>query len=67
MPDLNTLLDQHVTLVYESVDRVFLNGYVAKLQEPDQLAWFLGQHRGESLPRYELLGKMTHDFVAAIE
>ena len=67
MPDLNTLLDQHVTLAYESVDRVFLNGYVAKLQEPDQLAWFLGQHRGEELPRYELLGKMTRDFVAAVE
>ncbi len=67
MPDLNTLLDQHVTLAYESVDRVFLNGYVAKLQEPDQLAWFLGQHRGQDLPRYELLGKITSEFVAAIE
>ena len=67
MPDINTLLDQHVTLVYESVDRVFLNGYVAKLQEADQLAWFLCQHRGEEIPRYELLGKMTREFVAAIE
>lgn len=38
MPDLKTLLDQHVTLVYESLYRVFLNGYVARLQEPDQLA-----------------------------
>jgi hypothetical protein len=67
VPDLNTLLDQHVTLAYESVDRVFLNGYVAKLQEPDQLTWFLGQHRGQDLPRYELLGKITSEFVAAIE
>jgi hypothetical protein len=67
VPDINTLLDQHVTLAYESVDRVFLNGYVAKLQEPDQLAWFLGQHRGEAIPRYELLGQMTRDFVAAVE
>jgi len=67
VPDLNTLLDQHVTLVYESVDRIFLNGYVAKLQEPDQLAWFLCQHRGEEIPRYELLGKMTREFVSAIE
>jgi hypothetical protein len=67
VPDLNTLLDQHVTLAYESVDRIFLNAYVAKLQEPDQLAWFLCQHRGEEIPRYELLGKMTREFVAAIE
>lgn len=28
----------------EMVDRIFLNGYVAKLQEPDQLFWFLCQH-----------------------
>ncbi len=67
MPDLNTLLDDHVTLKYEFVDRIFLNGYVAKLQEPDQLAWFLCQHRGQEIPRYELLGKITSEFVAAIE
>jgi hypothetical protein len=67
MPDLNTLLDQHVVLKYESVDRIFLNGYVARLQDPDQLRWFLGQHQGEEVPRYELLGKRTHEFVAAIE
>jgi hypothetical protein len=67
VPNLNTLLDDHVLLAYESVDRIFLNGYVAKLQEPDQLAWFLGQHRGEELPRYELLGKITAEFVAAVE
>ncbi len=34
MPDLNTLLDQHVTLAYESVDRIFLNGYVAASKMP---------------------------------
>jgi hypothetical protein len=67
VPDLNTLLDDHVQLAYESVDRNFLNGNVAKLQEPDQLAWFLGQHQGEELPRNELLGRMTREFAAAIE
>lgn len=40
---------------------------MAKLQEPDQLFWFLCQHRGEDIPRYEHLGKMTRDFVAAVE
>lgn len=67
MPNLNTLLDDHILLKYESVDRIFLNGYVAKLQEPDQLSWFLCQHRGQEIPRYELLGQMTRDFVAAVE
>jgi len=33
MPNVNTLLDEHVVLKYECVDRLFLNGYVAKLRE----------------------------------
>lgn len=67
MPNVNTLLGQQVVLKYEMPDRIFLNGYVAKLQEPDQLHWFLCQHRGQEIPRYELLGRMTHEFVAATE
>jgi hypothetical protein len=39
MPNVNTLLRDHVTLKCEMVDRIFLNGYVAKLQESDQLFW----------------------------
>ncbi len=67
MPNVNTLLDEHVVLKYEFADRIFLNGYVSRLQEPDDLAWFLCQHRGEEIPRYEVLGEMTRAFVAAIE
>ena len=67
VPNVNTLLRDHVTLKCEMVDRIFLNGYVAKLQEPDQLFWFLCQQRGEEIPRYELLGKMTRDFVTAVD
>lgn len=57
MPNVNTLLDEHVVLKCEFVDRIFLNGYVARLQEPHDLAWFLCQHRGEEIPRYEVLGR----------
>jgi hypothetical protein len=32
-----------------------------------QLAWFLGQHRGDELPRCERLGQITADVVSAIE
>jgi hypothetical protein len=58
VPGLDTLLDEHVLLDYESVDRIFFDSYVAKLQDPCQVDWFLGRDRGEELPRYELLGKM---------
>ncbi|MHB1527333.1 MAG: hypothetical protein ACYCZN_13845 [Candidatus Dormibacteria bacterium] len=57
MPNLNTLLDEHVVLKYECLDRMFLNGYAPKLQTPSQLGWFLCQHRGEEIPRYALLGR----------
>ncbi len=67
MPNVNTLLDEHVVLKYEFADRIFLNGYVARLQEPDDLRWFLCQHRAEEIPRYEVLGEMTRAFVTAIE
>ncbi len=67
MPNVNSLLDEHVVLKYECLDRIFLNGYVAKLQQPDQLSWFLCQHRGEAIPRYQVLGEMTRDFLAAVE
>jgi hypothetical protein len=67
MPNVTTLLDEHVVLKYECLDRLFLNGYLAKLQEPDQLAWFLTGHRGEEIPRYAVLGEMTAGFLRAVE
>lgn len=54
MLDVSALLDEHVVLKYECLDRLFLNGYVAKLQAPHQLAWFLCQQRGDEIPRYDL-------------
>ena len=67
MPNLNTLLDRCVLLVYEFFDRFFLNGYVARLQDADDLAWFLTKVRGHDIPRYEVLGEMSRRFVAAVE
>jgi hypothetical protein len=66
VPNVNTLLDEHVVLKYEFVDRIFLNGYLARLQEPADLSRFLCQHRGEEIPRYAVLGEMTAAFVAAV-
>ena len=56
--NVNTLLDDHVTLRYASVDRLILNGYVPHLQTPEGLARFLWCD-GEELPRYAILGERT--------
>ena len=65
--NVNTLLDDHVTLRYEGVDRLILNGYVPMLQTPDGLARFLAGKPGEEIPRYAILGERTAALNRAIE
>jgi hypothetical protein len=67
MPDVSTLLDKHVVLKYECLDRLLLNGYLPRLQTPEQLAGFLCRHRGEEIPRYDLLGELTSNFMTAVD
>ena len=48
--NINDVLDGHVGLEIECVDRLYLNAYVAKLQVPGQVARFLHDHLGLLLP-----------------
>lgn len=67
MPNIETILHDHTTLKVECLDRIYLQGYVASLQRPNQLAYFLNVHRGNPLPSPALLGQMTDRFVGAIK
>jgi len=67
MPNINSLLDDHVALRYDCLDRILLNGYVPRLHQSEWLIWFLSQHRGEALPRYEVLGAITRAFLRDLE
>ena len=40
---LAELLQEHVTLEVESIDRMYLNVYIAKLQRESGASWFLKQ------------------------
>ena len=52
MPDYFTLLRDRVTLKCRSIDRIFLQAYVPKLQTVGQVCTFLRwQRRFQSLPR----------------
>lgn len=66
MPNVETLLRDHVTLQVECIDRLYLNGYVPRLQRPENLQWFLHTHRGYPIVSPALLKKLTDSFVAAI-
>jgi hypothetical protein len=47
---LNDLLDGHVGLDIECLDRVYLNGYVPNLQVGGQVVSFMTRHLGYPIP-----------------
>src|SRR6266581_2257220 len=65
MPNVDTVLRDHVVLQLDCIDRLYLNGYVPGLQRAEQLWWFLQQHRGKIVSP-ALLQQMTTDFVGAV-
>jgi len=64
--DINEILKDHVTLDVECIDRIYLNGYIPRLQMPGQLVKFL-RHRGYKIPSPAILGKMTDAYKATVE
>lgn len=67
MPSIPELLREHVSLDVECVDRVYLNGWIPKLQTSGALVYFLEQHRGNVMASPVLLGQITQAFVAGVE
>jgi hypothetical protein len=63
---ISSLLRDHVTLQVRSVDRLFLQGYVPRLQTQGQVIRFL-LDRGFPIPSPAVLGKIGRDYVKAIE
>ncbi len=60
--NINDVLDGHVALEIECVDRLLLNAYVPGLQVPGQLVRFLCGHRGHPIPSPALLGRIGDRF-----
>jgi len=67
MEGIPALLHDHVTLQVESVDRVYLNGYVPKLQYPGGGYYWLRQVRGFPIPSPAILGKIGDGYVRDVE
>ena len=55
--NINDVLQGHVALEIECVDRLLLNAYVPGLQVPGQLVRFLCGHLGHPIPSPALLGR----------
>lgn len=67
MVDPATLLRKHVTLKCRSLDRIFLQGYVPKLQSVGQVCTFLRWQRGFHIPSSAAFGKIGTAYTEAIE
>ena len=61
------VLENHVTLELECLDRLYLNAYVPMLQTGGGTAWFFREVRGNPVPSSALMGPMTRRFVTSLE
>jgi len=61
MPNVAELIQDHVTLAVDCVDRLYLNAYVPRLQSSGGVVTFL-EHRGQTIPSPALFGKITEAF-----
>jgi hypothetical protein len=66
MADYTTLLRDHVTLKCRSIDRIFLQAYVPRLQTVGQVCTFLRWQRGYPIPSSAAFGKIGDSYVRSI-
>jgi hypothetical protein len=66
MADYGTLLRDRVTLQYRSIDRIFLQAYVPKLQSVGQVCTFLRWQRKFKIPSSAAFGQIGAAYVKAI-
>lgn len=67
MTDYATLLRDHVTLTCRSVDRIFLQAYVPKLQTVGWVCEFLRWQRNYTIPSSAAFGRIGAAYVAEVE
>lgn len=61
------VIDQHVTLELESLDRVYLNVYQPQLQTPTAVFWFLRRFHGQGAVSSRKMKVLTDRFLDAIQ
>lgn len=66
MPNIDAIIRDHVTLSTSCIDRLYLNGYVPKLQTSGQLCYFLREHLGNPIPSPALLQRRYEGFRRAL-
>jgi hypothetical protein len=66
-PNIDSIIRDHVTLTVRCLDRIYLQGYMPKLQTSGGLCYFLRDHLGHPIPSPALFRPMHDRFVDAIK
>ena len=61
------VLEKHVVLDIEGIDRLYLNAYQPLLQLPGGVVNFFKQRRGAQVASTVLMAPMTRSFVRSVE
>ena len=67
MATIPELLDGHVTLEVECLDRLYLNGYIGKLATGLGLSMFMRDQLGKPVPSPVVLGQVSERFRQAVK
>ncbi len=67
LANIHSILQNHVSLTVNCIDRIYLNGYVPKLQTSGQLCFFLRDHLGYPIPSPALFRPMHDRFVHGVQ
>jgi hypothetical protein len=67
MATIPELLDGHITLEVECLDRLYLNGYIGKLATGPGLTWFMREQLGKPIPSPVVLGQISEKFREAVK
>jgi hypothetical protein len=65
-PSVATILAEHVSLSTSCIDRLYLNGYVPRLQSSGQLCAFLCDHLGNRIASPAAFRPLHDRFVQAV-
>src|SRR5689334_14994793 len=66
MASIPELLDGHVTLEVECLDRLYLNGYIGPLATSGGLVAFMREQLGKPIPSPAVLGQVSEKFREAV-
>lgn len=67
MPSIPELLNGHVTLEVECLDRLYLNGYIGSLATSGGLVTFMRRQLNKPIPSPVVLGQITEKFRDAVK